>query len=87
MSRFGNSLLLVAALAVLCLPTTAAADTTVRARLVEVNGSGASGSATLTATDDGGLKVVIRSEGLVPGVFHAQHIHGSEHGGHFMCPT
>jgi len=87
MSRFGNSLLLVAALAVLCLPTTATADTTVRARLVEVNGSGASGSATLTATDDGGLRVVVRSEGLVPGVFHAQHIHGAEHGGHFMCPT
>ena len=54
---------------------------------MEVNDSGASGTATLTATDDGGLKVVIRSQGLVPGVFHAQHIHGSEHGGHFMCPT
>jgi len=87
MSRFGRSLLVMSALAVLCLPATAAADTTVRARLVEVNDSGASGTATLTATDDGGLKVVIRSEGLVPGVFHAQHIHGSEHGGHFMCPT
>ena len=77
----------MSALAVLCLPATAAADTTVRARLVEVNDSGATGSATLTATDDGGLKVVVRSEGLVPGVFHAQHIHGAEHGGHFMCPT
>ncbi len=48
----------------------AAADTTVKAKLVEQNGSGASGTATLTATDDGGLKVVIHSKGLVPGVFH-----------------
>ena len=51
------------------------------------NGSGASGTVTLTATDDGGLKVVHRSQGLVPGVFHPQHIHGSGHGGHFTCPT
>ena len=71
----------------LCLPTIAAADTTVKAKLVEVNNSGASGTVTLTATDDGGLKVVIRSQGLVPGVSHAQHLHGSGHGGHFVCPT
>ena len=71
----------------LCLPVSAAADTTVQSELVEVNDSGASGTVTLTETDGGGLKVVIRSEGLVPGVFHAQHIHGSGHGGHFMCPT
>ena len=58
-----------------------------KAKLVEQNGSGASGTVTLTATDDGGLKVVIRSQGLVPGVFHPQHIHGSGHGGHFTCPT
>ena len=82
-----NSLALLAAGALLCLPTAAAADTTVRAKLVEVNGSGVTGTATLTATPDGGLKVVIHSEGLVPGVFHAQHIHGSKDGGHFMCPT
>jgi hypothetical protein len=30
---------------------------------------------------------VIRSQGLVPGVFHPQHIHGSGHGGDLTCPT
>ncbi len=33
------------------------------------------------------LRWSIRSQGLVPGVFHPQHIHGSGHGGHFTCPT
>ena len=87
MTKLRNSLILAAASAILCLPMSAAADTTVTAKLVEQNGSGASGTATLTATDDGGLKVVIHSKGLVPGVFHPQHIHGSAHGEHFMCPT
>ena len=87
MTKLRNSLILVAAWAILCLPATAVADTTVKAKLVELNGSGASGTATLTATGNGGLKVVIRSQGLVPGVFHPQHIHGTAHGGHFMCPT
>jgi hypothetical protein len=87
MTQLRNSLMLVAASAILCLPMSAVADTTVKAKLVELNGSGASGTATLTATDDGGLKVVIRSQGLVPGVFHPQHIHGSGHGGHFKCPA
>jgi hypothetical protein len=87
MTKLRKSLILAAASAIMCLPMTAAADTTVKAKLVEMNGSGASGTATLTATDDGGLKVVIHSQGLVPGVFHPQHIHGSGHGGDFTCPT
>lgn len=87
MTKLRKSLILAAASAMLCLPMTATADTTVKAKLIEINDSGASGTATLTATDDGGLKVVIRSEGLVPGVFHAQHLHGTGHGGHFTCPT
>jgi hypothetical protein len=65
----------------------ALADTTVEARLEAQNGSGATGSATLTATDDGRLTVVIRAEGLVPGQPHAQHIHGTAGGSHFMCPS
>jgi hypothetical protein len=73
--------------ALLCLPTVAAADTTVKADLVELNDSGASGTVVLTTTDDGGLKVSIRSKGLVPGQPHPQHIHGSAGGHHFMCPT
>jgi hypothetical protein len=87
MTKLRNSLILAAASALLCLPTIAAAATTVEAKLVEVNLSGANGTATLTATGNGGLKVVIRSQGLVPGVFHAQHIHGSGRGGQFTCPT
>ena len=87
MTKLRNALIVAAASALLCLPTSAAADTTVKAKLVEVNDSGVSGTATLTALSNGGLKVVIRTQGHVPGVFHAQHVHGTGHGGHFMCPT
>jgi hypothetical protein len=87
MTKLRNALIVAVAAAALGLPMSAAADTTVKAKLVEQNGSGAGGTATLTATGDGGLKVVIHSEGLVPGQPHAQHIHGSSGGGHFMCPS
>jgi hypothetical protein len=87
MTKLRNSLILAAAAAMLCLPTSAAADTTVKAKLAEQNGSGASGTVTLTVLGNSGLKVVIRSQGLVPGQPHPQHIHGSAHGGHFGCPT
>jgi hypothetical protein len=87
MSKLRNSLIVAAASAILCLPTSATADTTVKAKLVEQNGTGVSGTVSLTALGNGGLKVVIRSQGLVPGQPHAQHIHGSAHGGHFSCPT
>jgi hypothetical protein len=80
-------LMLAAAAVLLWLPTGASADTTVKARMVELNGSGASGTAVLTVTNDGGLQVVIHSTGLVPGQPHPQHIHGSAGGHHFMCPT
>jgi hypothetical protein len=86
-AKLRNSLVLAGVAGVLCLPVSAAADTTVRAKFVEQNGSGVSGTVSLTALDNGGLTVVIRSEGLVPGQPHAQHIHGSAHGGHFSCPT
>ena len=87
MIKLRNSLILAAAAALLCVPMSAAADTSVKAKLVEQNGSGVSGTVSLTALDNGGLKVVIHSKGLVPGQPHAQHIHGSAHGGHFGCPT
>jgi hypothetical protein len=63
------------------------ADTTVTAKLKGSNHSGVSGTAFLTTTDDGGLRVVIHARGLVPGIPHAQHLHGSTGGGHYMCPT
>ena len=65
----------------------AVADTTVTARLEAQNGSGAGGSVTLTATNGGELTVVIRAHGLIPGQPHAQHIHGTSGGTHFMCPS
>jgi hypothetical protein len=87
MTMARNSVILAAALAILSLPTSAAADTTVKATLVEQNHSGVSGTVSLTAIGNGGLKVVIHSQGLVPGQPHAQHIHGSAGAGHFGCPT
>ncbi len=77
----------VASVFLLALGGSALADTTVRAHLRSSNGSGAGGTATLTATNDGRLTIVIHANGLVPGQPHAQHIHGSLGGGHFMCPS
>lgn len=63
------------------------ADTTVSSQLRGINHSGVKGTARLTAHEDGSLTVVIRGRGYVPGQPHAQHIHGSFGGKHFMCPT
>ena len=65
----------------------AVADTTVSAQLEETNHSGVTGTVTMTATDAGGLRVVIHSQGLVPNQPHAQHIHGTSTGGNFRCPS
>ncbi len=65
----------------------AVADTTVTADLRAVNDSGVRGTATLTAHDGGALTVVVRGSGFVPRQPHAQHIHGSFGGRHFMCPS
>jgi len=75
------------ALVLLATAGPAAADTEVTAELQSQNGSGAGGTVSLTATDDGRLKVVISASGLVPDQPHAQHLHGATGGGHFMCPT
>lgn len=87
MIKFRSVLVLAAASALMSVPAGAAADTTVKARLVELNDSGARGTVVLTVTSGGGLEVVIRSQGLVPGQPHPQHIHGSAGAHHFMCPT
>jgi len=87
MTKLRNALIVAVATTALSLPTSAAADTTVKAKLMEQNGSGAHGSATLTATGNGGLKVVIHTEGLVPSQPHPQHLHGSSGGGHSMCSS
>ena len=70
----------------LVVPGAAFADESVRVRLLELNRSGVSGTATLTATAEGNLRVSIRAAGLVPNVPHAQHLHGSTEGLNFHCP-
>jgi hypothetical protein len=87
MSRLRYSVMIATTVAILLAPASAAADTTVKATLVEQNRSGVTGTATLTALSNGGLRVVIHSQGLVPNQPHAQHLHGSAGGGHFGCPT
>lgn len=81
------SAILATVAAVLLVPTTAAADTTVKARLMEQNHSGVTGTATLTALSNGGLRVVVHAQGLVPNQPHAQHLHGFTSGGRYGCPT
>jgi hypothetical protein len=67
-------------------PTAALADESVQVKLLQLNHSNATGTATLTAMDNGDLKVSIRSSGLVPNAPHAQHLHGSTMGMDFHCP-
>lgn len=76
-----------AAAALLCTAAgPATADTTLHGDLVEQNHSGVTGTVTITAHDDGSLRVRIHATGMVPGP-HAQHIHGSLEGGEFHCAT
>jgi hypothetical protein len=75
-----------AALLLLAAPTAALADESVQVKLLQLNHSNATGTATLTAMDNGDLKVSIRSSGLVPNSPHAQHLHGSTMGMDFHCP-
>jgi hypothetical protein len=75
-----------AAAILLAVPAAAVADESVHVRLDPLNHSGGTGTATLTATDDGDLEVSIRSTGLVPNSPHPQHLHGSTQGMDFHCP-
>ncbi len=71
----------------LALAAPASAADTVNFTLDELNNSGASSQATVTANDDGSLHVVLQGSGFVPGQPHAQHIHGDDSGKKFVCPT
>ncbi len=82
-----SATVLTAVLASAALAGPASADTTVNADLRAVNDSGVRGTARMTAHGDGSLTVVIKGTGYIPGQPHAQHIHGSVGGDHFMCPT
>lgn len=79
-------LALPAAALLLAVPGTAFAAESVQVRLLDLNTTGATGTATLTATDAGDLKISIRSTGMTPNSPHAQHIHGAANGMDFHCP-
>lgn len=79
-------LLVPAALAVLTMPAPAFAAETESVQLLDLNQTGASGVATVTATDAGDLHIVIHSKGMTPNSPHAQHIHGSTTGIDYHCP-
>ncbi len=53
---------------------------TYRAALVELNGSGVTGSAEITLLPAGNFRVKVSAYGLVPGRVHEQHIHGFRNG-------
>lgn len=80
----------IAPLAVLALgltPGTALADEAISIDLEELNSSGVTGSATVTAMDNGDLHVWIEASGMTPNSPHAQHLHGATDGTDFHCPT
>ena len=56
-------------------------------RLDSQKGSNATGEATLTPTDSGGLVVEITAKDMVPNAPHAQHIHGDTSGAMKHCPS
>jgi hypothetical protein len=85
--RLTRALLAVPAAAlVLAFPGVAHADESVQVQLQDLNETGATGTATLTATSGGDLKVMIRSKGMTPNSPHAQHVHGAANGMDFHCP-
>lgn len=54
--------------------------------LLPLNGTDATGTATLTPNPDGSLRVQVNASGLLPNQPHAQHIHGNAEGRDFVCP-
>ncbi len=82
-----RSMVVLGAAAVpLALAAPAQASHSVTFSLDEMNGSGASATATLTAHDDGRLQVEISGTGFTPNAPHAQHIHGDASNTEFFCP-
>ncbi|MEV6637773.1 hypothetical protein AB0M54_44300 [Actinoplanes sp. NPDC051470] len=86
--RLRRTLLVIPAAAALlfAVPSAALAAESVHVQLDPLNKSGASGTATLTAMDNGDLKISIRTKGMVPNSPHAQHLHGATNGTDFHCP-
>lgn len=80
-------LALAAPMALAIAPAHADEGDAVTLRLDSMKGSKATGTATLTPTDDGSLKVEINGKNMVPNMPHAQHMHGDFMGMDFTCPT
>ena len=59
---------------------------TYRATLVELNGSGVTGTAEITMLPAGNFRVKVSAYGLEPGKRHEQHIHGFANGKPAMVP-
>ncbi|WP_433041160.1 hypothetical protein [Dactylosporangium sp. CS-033363] len=90
LKRAAIAVLPVAAIALtvpLVTPGPAFAAEAVAVDLQEMGNTGAKGTATLTAMDNGDLKIAIKSTGMTPNSPHAQHLHGSAAGMDFHCPT
>lgn len=83
-----TSLLLAATGVLLAGPASMAmaADGTFDGSLSELNGSGASGSATIKVAGTE-VTVDISGTGFTPNAPHAQHLHGDVSGKNFVCPT
>ncbi|HET7328143.1 MAG TPA: hypothetical protein VFJ14_12755 [Nocardioidaceae bacterium] len=64
----------------------ASAAETVNFHLDDINDTGSTATATLTATDNGSLHVEINGTGFTPNSPHAQHIHGEVGSKEFVCP-
>jgi hypothetical protein len=78
----------IALLLVTTAPTHAGTQqaTTVSFNLAQMNDSGSSGRATVTANADGSLHVRVSGSGFIPNTPHAQHLHGAAHNHSFFCP-
>jgi hypothetical protein len=87
--RYSRLLTVAGAVTLLALASASPAqsDETVNFSLDTLNHSGASGSATLTARDNGSLHVSIEGTGFTPNQPHAQHLHGAAVGSsEYFCP-
>ena len=64
----------------------AGAAESVNFTLDDINSTGATSDATITANDNGSLHVEVNGTGFTPNSPHAQHIHGEVDSKEFVCP-
>ncbi len=81
------ALVIAAPMALSISPAHADEGDAVSFRLDSMKGANATGEATLTPTEDGGLMVEIMAKDMVPNSPHAQHMHGDTSGAMKHCPA